>query len=156
MKSFQIENKLIVESSTENRLRWPAPIIFLGFFFIMYFAYSEVNYVALIFGVVYTARLFIKSSEGSFSHSFGFTTLEFGQSNLLYKNKESIIWHIPYKRLEKIQCVCHGSGTVLSPTVREVLVLTSDNDSYSIMGHVSDEQIKEIQNEIEYAKSKSI
>ncbi|OPX54396.1 hypothetical protein SAMN02745127_02823 [Oceanospirillum multiglobuliferum] len=156
MKTFTIENKLRADSGISSSFRWPFIALFWGLFLFSYVSYSQINFVALVFGVIYTFGFFYKPSRKVNDYSFGFTRLEFGEENLLYKNGDSIIWHIPYKRLEKIQVSQHGSGSFLSPVIKEILILTNDNDSYSLMGALPDSEIEEIQKEIEIAKNKSI
>ena len=156
MKIFTIESKLRPESNISASLRWPFVALFWGLFLVSYIGYSQINFVALVFGVIYTFGFFYKPSQKTNNYSFGSTTLEFGEENLLYKNGNSIIWHIPYRRLEKIQVFEHGSGSFFSPVTKEFLILTNDNDSYSLMGTLPDSEIKEIQREIEIVKNKSI
>jgi hypothetical protein len=158
MKSFTFTQTLSTEPVANNStaISWLFPSLFLVILLVSYFFHNEINYVALIFLASYTTRLFYKPSPSNSAAYFGETTLEFGKKNLLYKNGDTIIWHIPYERLKKIQIIQRGRGTFFSPATKEVLILTNDNDSYSLIGTVPDHEVEEIQKEIEMAKSKFI
>jgi hypothetical protein len=130
--------------------------IFWVLVFVTYYLGSQINYVALLFGVVYTIGFLYKPSKNENFHSFGTTILEFGQDNLIYRDKETTIWHIPYSRLKSIEIQQHGSGQIFSPITQEILILTNYNDSYCIFGSIPESTVSEIRGEIENAKNKSI
>jgi hypothetical protein len=157
MKTFAIEYKLSASDYDSTALRWTFIAFLWGVFVSISFLQRKLDPTALGFCVAYTAaQLYFRQSGKSSNYPLGITTLEFGNENLIYRNETSVIWHIPYTRLDKIQVSQHGSGGFLSPVIKEILILTNDNDSYSLMGTLPDIEIEKIQREIEIAKCKSI
>jgi hypothetical protein len=155
MKKFTFTLQYIEATNEKRHIDLAFSILFWLLFCVSTALTNELNYIALLFAAFYTASCFIKPTKNTSAQNFGYYTLEFGESNLLYKSGDSIIWHIPFERVEKVHCNVHGSGKWFSPKTKELLVLTNDNDSYPLYGTIDSGKLLEIQNEIELLKSKN-
>lgn len=77
--------------------------------------------------------------------------LEFGETDLICKFKNSIFWHIPFSKLSHVVNEEIGSSSIFVPKAELLLFYTKDGDSYSIPIKINTSQMAEIKTAIEHS-----
>ena len=127
---------------------WLLPAIFGALLLIDYIASKDFNFLFFICFLMWV--LVIAANRRGFSgeNRGSKYVLEFGESDLICKFKNSIYWHIPFSKLSHAAEEEVGSGTIFLPKINNFLIYTKDGDSYSIPILISQKQILEIKAEI--------
>lgn len=115
------------------------------------------NGLFVMYCVMFICNLigFLRNEVPDQSHKgsiYGDQVLAFGARNLVCKQGDTIVWHIPYERVSHIKEFTSGPRWAQSVTT---LVYTNDNDSYMISGKPHDCTLEVIQQEIDRVKSHS-
>ena len=129
--------------------RWIIVGAIWSFYFATLLIWGDVNLDGLLLSVIYSLLLIKTHSVELKINSYLEQKLVFGSDNLVLKSHNTIHWHIPFHRLDRIEQV--KSGPRWSPS-STTLVYTNDNDSYMISGELSSEAIEDIQQEIDRIK----
>lgn len=124
--------------------RWLIVVAIWACYFTIAIIWNGVSLGGLLLCLMYSF-LFIKANSAeSIINNYFEQKLVFGTENLVFKSRDTIHWHIPFYRLNRIEQVKNPNSMTL--------VYTNDNDSYMIYGTLSTETIDEIQQEIERIK----
>ena len=107
--------------------------------------WGSINLTGLLLSVIYSWLVIKTHSAESKINNYFEQKLVFGSDNLVLESSDTIHWHIPFHRLDRIEQVKNPNSMTL--------VYTNDNDSYLIYGKLSTETIDEIQQEIEQIKA---
>ncbi|KZZ35729.1 hypothetical protein [Oleiphilus sp. HI0117] len=75
--------------------------------------------------------------------------LKFGQENLSYHKQDSIIWHISYKRLARLETPKAYAPVSLFNNSFSVFIHTNDNDQYAFECTLTEKELKKVKIEIE-------
>lgn len=155
MTTFNIYHSIFAEppADTEQPPKLLAVISWILFLVVSLYQ-GEVNsdlfFAALLLTIIHFASGLKKDVYPARKDLARLTILEFGEQHLLYKNKDRIIWSIPFERLDSVQRVV--SGGRFSSKRSAYLVFTNDGDSYLLAQSMDASQLEEIQREIEKVK----
>lgn len=75
--------------------------------------------------------------------------LKFGQENLSYHKQNSILWHIPYKRLASLETPESYTPESVFNNSFSVFIHTNDNDQYGFECTLSEVELNKLKAEIE-------
>lgn len=131
------------------RQRWMAIGGIWSFYFATSLIWESINLTGLLLSVIYSLLLIKTNSAESKINNYFEQKLVFGSDNLVFKSSDTIHWHIPFHRLDRIEQAI--SGPRWAP-ISTALIYTNDNDSYLISGELSPETVEKIHQEIERIK----
>ncbi len=127
---------------------WVLPIAYIFIAMIGPVFGEKPNYSFIILAVTWTLIVFMnRMSTQKWLYKSNYI-LEFGNSELVCKYKDSMIWHIQYSRLSHV-VVEPANSSLFNPKSALTLIHTKDGDSYSIPVQICSAQNIEIQSAIE-------
>lgn len=152
MKEFSISARPI-EIDRKKLLtlkqRWLIAGLICLFYFSISLIWGEISFEDILLCCIYSLIFIASSSTKPTLNTHVEQKLVFGIDNLVLKSSDTIHWHIPFHRLDRIEQAISGPKWAPASTA---LIHTNDNDSYLISGELSPETIEEIQQEIDRIK----
>ncbi len=127
---------------------WGLPVAYLLIAMIGPVFGEKPNYSFVVLAVAWALIVFtnrMSAQKGLYKSDY---ILEFGNSEIVCKYKDSIIWHINYSRVSHV-VVEPTNLSLFKPKSGLTLIHTKDGDSYSIPVQICNAQNIEIQSAIE-------
>lgn len=140
MKKFEVKG-VSVNWATHS---WTLPLTYIILTIIDFIGNDKLNYIMSASAMLWACIVFMNrvyTKKGLFKSNY---SLEFGNTDLICKQNNSVIWYIPYSRLSHTAIEPADAYSWFNPKSSLTLIYTKDGDSYSIPVQIGDEQNREI------------